>query len=68
MTAAALILVSVSLPMCVSKTVGCAGFGLLEGTEDDMDQEGCDEFVRRMALPFLPRNGHTRDPRPATAL
>ncbi len=64
--AAALIFISVSLPMCVSKTVGCAGFGLLEGTEDDMDQEGCDEFVRRMALPFLPRNGHARDPRPAS--
>ena len=61
-----LLLFSNSPMICVGRTVGCAGFGLLEGVEDEMDQEGCEEFVRRMALPFLPRNGHSRDPRSDT--
>lgn len=51
------------IPMCSARTVGCAGFGLLEGVEEEMDEESCKEFVRRMGLPFLPRNGHFRDPR-----
>lgn len=59
-------IVSILLQLSCSttaKTVGCAGFGLLEGVEDEMDEESCREFVRRMGLPFLPRNGHFRDPR-----
>jgi hypothetical protein len=54
------------IPRYEARTVGCAGFGLLEGMEDEMDEESCKEFVRRMGLPFLPRNGHFRDSRPVS--
>ena len=59
----------VMLPQwCAARTVGCAGFGLLEGTEDEMDEDSCKEFVRRMGLPFLPRNGHYRDQRSVSSV
>ena len=63
---AALCFFVVVIPRYDARTVGCAGFGLLEGVEDEMDEESCKEFVRRMGLPFLPRNGHFRDPRPVS--
>jgi hypothetical protein len=45
------------------KAIGCANIGILQGDMDDLDDESCEEYVRLMARPFLPRGGETRHPR-----
>ena len=44
------------------QAIGCANIGMLYGDESDIDEESCQEYVRLMARPFLPRGGETRHP------
>jgi len=45
------------------KAIGCPNIGMLWGDMDDLDEESCEEYVRLMSRPFLPRGGETRHPR-----
>ena len=46
-----------------NKAIGCPNIGMLWGDMDDLDEESCQEYVRLMSRPFLPRGGETRHPR-----
>jgi hypothetical protein len=42
------------------QAIGCVNIGMLWGNEADVDEESCQEYVRLMSRPFLPRGGEKR--------